>query len=204
MEKNMKKMLYVLVITFLSFTIYSCAKKSDSSSSSSTTELEGTWKSSCVSSGSRYKIKTLTISGTNVTDKWKYHSDSSCANDIYSFDSTYSSLSIGDAQTFDSYGSSGGSGHKLTMTIDTNTYTSLSASDLTWVNDNSFCGENDWVLNTPQSIAGKTCDGDEFWNTNITIYGLYMFDGNKLFRNFTSGSYPSSNLVGDNDVFTKQ
>ena len=206
MEKNMKKMLYVLVITFLSFTIYSCAKKSDSSSSSSTTELEGTWKSSCVSSGSRYKIKTLTISGTNVTDKWKYHSDSSCANDIYSFDSTYSSLSIGDAQTFDSYGSSGGSGHKLTMTIDTNTYTSLSASDLTWVNDNSYCGENDWVLNTPQSVAGKTCDGYDFWNTNITIYGLYLLDGNKLFQIFYSGSYPSDVDVdtGDNDTYTKQ
>ena len=100
MEKNMKKMLYVLVITFLSFTIYSCAKKSDSSSSSSTTELEGTWTTSCVSSGSRYRIRTLTVSGTNVTvDRWQYHSDSSCANDEYRFDATYSSLSIGDAMT---------------------------------------------------------------------------------------------------------
>ena len=47
------------------------------------TELEGTWKSSCVSSGSRYKIRTLTVSGTNVTvDRWEFHSDSSCANDV--------------------------------------------------------------------------------------------------------------------------
>ena len=90
------------------------------------------------------------------------------------------------------------------MTLDTNTYTPLSSSDVTWDNTNSWCGETDWVLNTAQSIAGKTCDGDDFWNTNITIYGLYMFDGNKLFHNFTSGSYPSSNNVGDNDVFTKQ
>ena len=198
------KNFYIILILFLSFTIYSCAKKSDSSSSSSTTELEGTWKSSCVSSGSKYKIRTLTVSGTNVTDQWKYHFDSSCDNDSYSYDATFSSLSIGDEYTDDGYGSSGGSGHQFTMTIDTNTYTSLSASDLTWVNNNSFCGENDWVLNTAQSIAGKTCDGDDFWNTNITIYGLYMFDGNKLFHNFTSGSYPSSNNVGDNDVFTKQ
>ena len=200
MEKIMKKMLYVLVITLLSFTIYSCAKKSDSSSSSSTTELEGTWKSSCVSSGSSYLIKTLTVSGTNWTDKWEYHTDSSCANDKYSYDSTFSSLSIGNVVTFDE----GETGHKLTMTIDTNTYTSLSASDVTWNNSNSWCGETDWVLNTPQSIAGKTCGSTAAWNTNITIYGLYMFDGNKLFRNFTSGSYPSSNNVGDNDVFTKQ
>jgi len=38
MEKDMKNMIYVLVITLLSFTIYSCAKKSDSSSSSTTTD----------------------------------------------------------------------------------------------------------------------------------------------------------------------
>ena len=190
---------------FLSFTIYSCAKKSDSSSSSSTTtELEGTWKSSCVSSGSKYKIRTLTVSGTNVTDQWKYHFDSSCDNDSYSYYTTHSSLSIGDEYTDDGYGSSGGSGHQFTMTIDTNTYTSLSASDLTWVNDNSYCGETGWELNTAKDVAGKTCETEVMWDTNITIYGLYMFDGNKLFHNFTSGSYPSSNNVGDNDVFTKQ
>ena len=189
---------------FLSFTIYSCAKKSDSSSSSSTTELEGTWVSSCTASGSVYIIKTFTVSGTNVTDKWEYHSDSSCANDSYSFDATYSSLSIGDAMTFDTYGSSGGSGHRFTMTIDNNTYTSLSASDVTWNNNNSWCGETDWVLNTAQSIAGKTCGSTASWNTNITIYGLYLLDGNKLFPSFSTSSYPSSVGIGDNDTLTKQ
>ena len=199
------KNFYIILILIFSFTIYSCAKKSDSSSSSSTTtELEGTWQTPCHARGSKYLIKTFTVSGTNVTDQWKYHSDSSCDNDSYSYYTTHSSLSIGDEYTDDGYGSSGGSGHQFTMTIDTNTYTSLSASDVTWNNSNSWCGETDWVLNTPQSIAGKTCGSTVAWNTNITIYGLYMFDGNKLFRNFTSGSYPSSNLVGDNDVFTKQ
>ena len=177
----------------------------DSGDSSSTTELEGTWTTSCVSSGSRYKIRTLTVSGTNVTvDRWQFHSDSSCANDEYRFDATYSSLSIGDAKTFDTYGSCGGSGHQITMTIDTNTFTSLSASDVTFSNSISWCGETDWVLNTAQSIAGKTCEGDEFWNTNITISGLYLLDGNKLFLNLNSGSYPSSVNTGDNDTHTKQ
>ena len=199
------------------FTQYSVLKDSDnnqyqitytfqkqSTSSSSTTELEGTWKSSCVSSGDYYLITTIAVSGTNVTDKYEYHSDSSCANDSYSFDATYSSLSIGDAMTFDTYGSSGGSGHRFTMTIDNNTYTSLSASDVTWNNNNSWCGETDWVLNTPQSIAGKTCGSTASWNTNITIYGLYLLDGNKLFPSFSSSSYPSGVDAEDNDTLTKQ
>ena len=198
------KYFYIILILIFSFTIYSCAKKSDSSSSSSTTELEGTWKSPCYASGSLYKIKRLTVSGTNVTNNNEYYSDSSCDTGYNKWENIYGSLSIGEEQTYPSYGSSGGSGHKLTMTIDTNTYTSLSASDLTWVNDNSYCGENDWVLNTAQSIAGKTCEGDYFWNTNITIYGLYLLDGNKLFHNFTSVSYPSGVDTGDNATYTKQ
>ena len=204
MEKNIKKLLYVLVITFLSFTIYSCAKKSDSSSSSSTTELEGTWKVSCYnSSGTNYLEKTLTISGTNVTDKWEYHSDSSCATDNYSYDWSYSSLVIGDVATFDSYGSSGGSGHETTMNLETLTYTPLSSSDVTWDNSNSWCGETDWVLNTAQSIAGKTCGSSSQWSLNTTIYGLYILDGSTLIPNFASGSNPSS-VSASTIVYIKQ
>ncbi len=196
------------------FTHYAVLKDSDnnqyqitytfqkqSTSSSSTTELEGTWKSSCVSAGSSsYGIKTLTVSGTNVTDQWKYYSDSSCATSEYSYDSTYSSLSIGNEVIFDS----GKTGHKLTMTIDTNTYTPLSASDVTWNNSNSWCGETDWVLNTPQSIAGKTCGSYTKWNTNITIYGVYALDGSTLYLGLSSGSYPSTVDITDNNSQTKQ
>ena len=200
----MKKMLYVLVILLLSFTIYSCAKKSDSSSSSSTTELEGTWQTSCHVVGSRYRIKTLTVSGTNVTDKWEYHSDSSCANDIHSFDSTNSSLSIGDAQTFDSYGSSGGSGAEFTMTVSTNTLTILNSTEVSWVNTNSYCGDADWVLNTAKSIVGKTCGSDTYWSAGTAVYGLYLLDGSQLFWDDSDSSYPSSVGTGTSDNFTKQ
>ena len=184
----------------------SCSDNSSSGDSSSTTELEGTWTTSCVSSGSRYKIRTLTVSGTNVTvDRWEFHSDSSCANDAYRFDTTYSSLSIGDAMTFDTYGSSGGSGHKLTMTIDTNTYTPLSSSDVTWVNSNSWCGETDWVLNTAQSIAGKTCGSTAQWSSNITIYGMYILDGSKFMPSWTSSSsYPDNVSSDTSNTYVKQ
>ncbi len=207
---------FVLIVS-IAVLVSSCSSEEDSKTastdnttsssgdSSSTTELEGTWTTSCVSSGSRYRIRTLTVSGTNVTvDRWQYHSDSSCANDEDRFDATYSSLSIGDAMTFDTYGSSGGSGHQITMTIDTNTYTPLSASDVTWNNSNSWCGETDWVLNTAQDVAGKTCGSNVQWNTNITIYGLYLLDGSKLFLNYSSSSYPDSVDIGDNDTLTKQ
>ena len=134
-----------------------------------------------------------------MTDKYEYHSDSSCANDSYSFDATYSSLSIGDAMTFDTYGSSGGSGHRITMTIETNTFTSLSASDVTWSNSNSWCGETDWVLNTAKDYSGKKCGNNESYPAkNATISGVYKLDGSSLLIN-------TDNITSvGSTVFTKQ
>ena len=43
MVNKMKKMIYVLVITFLSLTIVSCAKKSDTSSTTTTTTSESSF-----------------------------------------------------------------------------------------------------------------------------------------------------------------
>ena len=91
----MKKILYVLVISLLSFTIFSCAKKSSDDSSSSTTELEGTWQTSCHSSGSMYRVKKLTVSGTNFTNTNEYHSDSSCDTDYDKWSNEWGSLNIG-------------------------------------------------------------------------------------------------------------
>ena len=204
MEKNMKKMLYVLVITFLSFTIYSCAKKSDSSSSSSTTELEGTWVVSCYSSGNYYKTKTIIVSGTGYVKKSEYHSDSSCSSDNYTVEYTFSSLSIGDEMVFSSYGSSGGSGHKYTMTLSTMTETQLNSYEVSFVNSISWCGYTDWVLDTPKSIAGKTCGTSTKLSANTSIYGMYILDGSKLFMELSSGSHPSSVYSSNNDTLTKQ
>ena len=195
------KNLYIILILFFSFTIYSCAKKSDSSSSSSTTELEGTWQTPCHASGSYYRIKKLTVSGTNWTDTAEYHSDSSCATDYDLWLATWGSLSIGDA-----YEISGVSGHKFTMTLSENTYTPQTSGVVSWDNTNSYCGLTGWELNTAQDVAGKTCGAgtDPMLAIGVAGYGTYLLDGSKLFWEVSSSTYPSSVRTGDNDTFTKQ
>ena len=107
--------------------------------------------------------------------------------------------------TFDTYGSSGGSGHEFTMTIDTNTFTSLSASDVTWNNSNSWCGETDWVLNTAQDVAGKTCDSNTNWSSGITGYGLYkIVDGSTLYWCVDDEDHPESCNTSSSNTFIKQ
>jgi hypothetical protein len=99
----MKKLIYVLMISLLSLTIFSCAKKSDTSSTTTTTELEGTWSAACYVTTDNLSYKnTITVSGTDVIAKYEVHSDSSCNTDIYNWEDTYSSLSIGDEGSFTS------------------------------------------------------------------------------------------------------
>jgi len=110
------KNIYIILILFLSFTILSCAKKSDTSSTTTTTtttELEGTWLTSCSSSGSYYKIYSIIVTGTDVVAKTESHTDSSCSTDFVLWEDTYDSLSIGDEVTF----SDATKGHKFTLEV---------------------------------------------------------------------------------------
>ena len=65
------KNIYIILILIFSFTIISCAKKSDTSSTTTaTTEVEGTWLTNCYGSGSSYYIQTLIVSGTDISHKY--------------------------------------------------------------------------------------------------------------------------------------
>ena len=199
------KNFYIILILFFSFTIYSCAKKSDTSSTTATnTEIEGTWQTPCYVSGSYYYIKKVTVSGTNWTDTTESHTDSSCATDYNTWTYTYGSVSIGNELTFPSYGSSGGSGHDFTLTLSEYTYTVQNSSLVSSYNTNSYCGITDWVLNTAHDVAGKTCGGSTLQSIGTAYYGIYILDGSKLFWTLSSDAYNDSVPTGDNDTFTKQ
>ena len=193
---------------FLSFTIYSCAKKSDSSSSSSTTELEGTWVKSC-DGGSYYRSTTfyykdtVVVSGSNVTWKEEAHNDSNCSSDNYTRDWTYSNgLSIGDAVTYESGTNTGA---YFSMIFSGATETPNSSYDITWVNDNSYCGYSDWELNVAKDITGKTCGSSTIVSANTKLLSLYKNESSNTIRlgsfNIESDGYPSSVSTLD---YTKQ
>ena len=170
---------------FLSFTIYSCVKKSDTSSTTTTnTELEGTWQTSCHSSGSYYRVKKLTVSGTNFTNTNEYHSDSSCATDYDKWSNEWGSLNIGAPR-------SDGSGYRFTLTLTDVTYTPQTSALTSSANTNSWCGETDWVLNTAHSAAGKTCGSGTQWDTGQAVFGEYILDVNNLYWDYSSSEYPS-------------
>ena len=181
------KNIYIILILFLSFTIYSCAKKSDTSSTSTTTELEGTWVTSCFLEGSTYRIHTITVTGTDVVVKLEWHSDSNCSTDYALWEDTYDSLSIGDEVTF----SDATKGHKFTSEVVSFKLTLQSASAVSATNTATLCGYSDWALNTAKDYSGVTCAGTAYAVANTSAQGLYNLVGNNLFIGTlnTTGSY---------------
>ena len=184
------KNIYIILILFLSFTIYSCAKKSDTSSTTATTtELEGTWLTSCYTSSDNYtNIGKIVVSGTNVVHTSEAHSDTSCANDYSKWEYSYASLSIGDEVTFDD----GTKGHKYTLNVDSFKHTPQSSSYVNHLNSQTACGFSDWTSNTVRDVTGLTC-GSTYPVKNTTSKGLYNLVGNNLFLggHITTGSYPT-------------
>ena len=196
----MKNILHIILISIFSLTVISCAKKSsDDSSTYTTTELEGTWVTSCHADGGKYVIKTLTATGTDMVRKWDYHTDSSCANDNESYVGSATSLSIGSGVTYEA----GETGHRFTYVRSTNIYTPQTSAVTSNRNTNSFCGLTNWELNVGQDIAGKTCGDSSYVSSGTTIYCQYLLDGSSVYMSCTtSSSYPGG--VSSSNPYIKQ
>ena len=195
------KNIYTILILIFSFTLYSCAKKSDTSTTTTTTEIEGIWKTVCyLDSDNISYITTITVSGTDALETIEAHTDSSCANDWYKWDYSFSSLSIEDEVTFDD----GTKGHKYTLNVASKNFTPQSSSYVSTLNSTSMCGYSDWTLNSSKDLAGVTCGAVTYNLKNTTGKGLYNLVGNNLFLGgfITTGSYPTT--VSTEITYVKQ
>ena len=194
--------IYIILILIFSFTIISCAKKSDTSSTSTptTTEVEGTWLTNCFQSGDYYHIHSATVTGTDVVVKTESHTDSTCSTDFATWEDTYDNLAIGDEITF----SDATKGHEFTLEVVSyklTTHTATATSDL---NTAVYCGYSDWALNTTKDYTGTTCGSTAYAVANTSVQGLYNLVGNNLFLGTlnTTGSYPTT--VSTSRTYVKQ
>ena len=189
--------IYIILILIFSFSIFSCAKIDESSSTTSTTELEGTWVTSCNTaswSNTEYVIQTITVTGSALVWKWDEHSDSSCSNDYAIWTDTYSSLSLGSEVTLDN----GSKGIKFTTIVDSIVGLMQTEAAATALNNYVFCGDSDWALNTAKDYSGKTCGSTDYPAANTNIYGVYLVEGSSLLIN-------TDNITSvGSTVFTKQ
>ena len=176
-------MKYIIPIIILSFFLFGC-KDDEDETTSSTTELEGTWKTACYTEDNYSFIFTPTFAGNVLSITDEKHSDTSCATDYRLIEESHT-FAMGDAG-------------KFTITLGTTKRTPQSSAAVTAYNSASKCSANDWELNTV-----KDCTEEEN-SQGDTIYCLYEISGTTLYVECNNSAQPTSIDKGTNNTFTKQ
>ena len=178
-------MKYIIPIIIVSLFLFGCKAEEEDSTSSSTTEIEGTWKTACYTEDNYSFINTPTFAGNTLTLTDEKHSDTSCATDYRLLEESHT-FAMGDA-------------NKITITLgSTFKRTPQSSSAVTNYNNSSKCGHSGWELNT-----AKTCSfGDD---AGATIYCLYELSGTTLYIECNNSAQPTSiDKTSTRNIFTKQ
>ena len=176
-------MKYIIPIIILSLVLLSCKK--DEEETSTTTELEGTWKSACyTNSDNTSAIVTPTFAGNVLSIKDEKHSDTSCATD-YRLREEAHTFSVGDAG-------------KWLIRIGTTKRTPQSSAAVTAYDSASKCSANDWELNT-----AKDCTEAED-NQGDSVYCLYAISGTTLYVDCDNSVQPTSIIIEAHNTSTKQ
>ena len=177
-------MKYIIPIIILSLVLLSC-KKDEDETTTSTTALEGTWKTACYTeSDNTSTIKTPTFAGNVLTITNENHSDTSCATD-YRLREEAHTFSVGDAG-------------KVLIRIGTTKRTPQSSAAVTAYNSASKCSYNEWELNTE-----KDCTEAED-NQGDSIYCLYAISGTTLYVECNNSAQPVNITIDAGNTFTKQ
>ena len=177
-------MKYIIPIIILSLFLLGC--KADEEETSTTTALEGTWKTACYinTDDNTSFIFTPTFTGNALSITDEKHSDTSCATDYRLLEESHT-FAMGDAG-------------KFTITLGSNFQrTPQSESAVSSYNTNNKCDTTGWVLNT-----AKTCSFGE--DAGATIYCLYELSGTTLYIECNNDAQPTSIDKGTNNTFTKQ
>ena len=177
-------MKYIIPIIILSLVLLSC-KKDEDETTTSTTALEGTWKTACYTeSDNTSTIRTPTFVGNDLTITDEKHSDTSCATD-YRLREEAHTFSVGDAG-------------KWLIRIGTTKRTPQSSAAVTAYDSASKCSANDWELNT-----AKDCTEAED-NQGDSVYCLYAISGTTLYVDCDNSVQPTSIIIEAHNTFTKQ
>ena len=176
-------MKYIIPIIILSFFLFGC-KDDEDETTSSTTELEGTWKTACYTEDNYSFIFTPTFAGNVLSITDEKHSDTSCATDYRLIEESHT-FAMGDAG-------------KFTITLGSNFQrTPQSESGVSSYNTNNKCDTSGWELNT-----AKTCSFGE--DAGATVYCLYELSGTTLYINCNDEQPTSIDKSDAQNIITKQ
>jgi hypothetical protein len=189
----MKNILQIILITFFTFAISSCAKKEESTTAGAAapapaiSTFNGTFNGTCA--GANSKTDVMVITDTTATEGEIVYSDSGCSTKVWGHSYNYSVVSTVIA-TVD-----GKSVSKIEGTTTTSSRTLYTDAYVTSANEGSWCGKSDWVKNTAQNVTGLTCSSlsETYPAAGVKKYDIWHLTGNTfLHSGFSSDGYATS------------
>lgn len=170
--------------------------KDDGGSSSSATELEGTWASDCTDIGDGYyAIMTRVHSGSARTSTSRLFSDANCAKPMLQYDYEQS-FKIGDALA-DGI-------KKIDITMSKASFTALSPATVAEAKQGKYFGYSDWKKDEPRDIAGKamTTDDEAEDKVGSVFYTIFKIKDGRLYGGNTSSGSGTSEVNRPTEIDT--
>jgi hypothetical protein len=176
----------VLFITMMFLSILSCKKKIEDSSKD--TALTGSWnfKSGCKSITGGYAKENYVFTDVDVTQTVSVYSDSNCSAPLISV------IITGQYQVSNLVSDFFKDKWDLDSTLGTYSIELKSSSIVTSYNTASYCGYNNWTINTKKNVAGLNCGGTVMPSAGVVEYGFVVF-----VKQFESGGPFTSTYPGD-------
>ena len=174
------KIFYFAILFSSILLIFGCSKEDDKKTNfvrtPDNTVLEGTWKTDCITSGAYTIIMSIEITGTTGVYKQEWHGGSGCSTDVWTTDITYTTYTVGNKIDY----TDNTSGYEIYAVVDSQTDVPLHSTITTGYNNTTWCGYDDWVINTTKDVTGKTCGATTFDNKGTEGYSISKLVGTSL------------------------
>ena len=155
------------IVSAVCVILWGCAP----SNSSSKTELEGTWISSCLSDGYVNVLKKIDVSGDSVEFEWTYYDETdnqtcSTVRDILAFSTD--NISITDNSTI------------KTLSVTNKKWTLTPIGRTNDYNADNRCGFSDWQMGVSRDVTGISIPDCEFPPAGALFPFQYSLNGSSL------------------------
>jgi len=205
-------LLVMAIVVFLSFGCSDSDSDSEDSSASGNnlivivpdenanpTLAQGTWTGTCKASDDNFDEKSIiVIKGTKMVMRAStYDSHNRSCTGLNTHDVELTFAIVGDQE--DVMTTNGVWAKTLDFSIYTITLTPKIASLVNDLNTVSLCGHNNWVINTPKSIEGRTCDDTSFGPAGGRQYLSYYITDNTIYSTTWANSEATRSNTLDMD-----
>jgi hypothetical protein len=140
-------------------------------------QFDGTWTSNCYSQTAQgqtqYGSDKMTITDSTMAVDSLIYTESGCSQAI-------ATAHTGGELNVSADSSAPAGAEAADLTLNALTLAINDAQYVDYMNQESFCGYNNWVLNQPQDVLGKNCGGQAMPTAGSISYDIMGFgtDGN--------------------------